>query len=61
MNSILKNAGKWDEISDLDVYALNRKLKEGSWPKNLVKSIQEFQTFDEIERIYLSKINGKEE
>lgn len=61
LNNVLKNAGKWDEVSELDVYALSRKLKDENWPLELISSIQEYQTIEKTERIYLRKIKRKEE
>ena len=46
----------WGEISELDVYALNRKMKEESWSEELVEKIKEFQNIEKTKRIYLSKI-----
>ncbi len=61
LNSIIKEAGIWEEISELDVYALNRKIKEENWSEELIKKIKEFQSIEKSKRIYLSKIKGKEE
>ena len=61
LDKIIKQAGKWDVVSELDVYALNRKLNEGKWSKDLLDNIKEFQNIDTVERIYLSKIKEKEE
>lgn len=61
LNIIIKEAGIWEEISELDVYALNRKMKEENWSDELVEKIKEFQNIEKTKRIYLSKIKNKEE
>ena len=61
LNNIIKHAGKWEELSDLDVYALIRNVKDGSLPQDLLNKIKKFQTMEKSERIYLSKIKNPEE
>ena len=55
LNNVIKDAGKWDEISELDVHALNRKISEGNLSQDLVRKIEKFQTFKQVKSIYLSK------
>jgi hypothetical protein len=59
LNSIIKKYGKWDEMSELDIYFLGRKLNKEEWSKDLIKRIKEFQNIEKMERIYLSKIKRK--
>ena len=61
LNRIIKQAGKWEEVSELDVYALARSLNEGKWSEDLLNQIKEFQNIDTIERIYMSKIKNNDE
>jgi len=61
LNNIIIDAGKWDEVSDLDVYALLRKLKDKDLPQDLIEQIQSFQSVEKTERVYLSKIKSREE
>ncbi len=58
LNTIIKEAGIWEEISELDVYALNRKIKEENWSKELIKKIKEYQQIEKSKRINLSKIKN---
>ena len=60
LNNIIKNAGRWGEISELDVHALNRKISEGILPQDLVRKIEKFQTVKQVKNIYISKFKGKE-
>jgi putative RecB family exonuclease len=61
LNNIIKQNGKWNEVSELDIYALARKVNEEQWPKTLIEKIKEFQNIETIKRVYLRKIKGKEE
>jgi len=61
LNASIKKAGLWDEVSDLDVYALIRALEQPHWPKQLVNEIKKYQTIEKTERITVSKIKNKEE
>ena len=61
LDNIIRDAGKWDDVSDLDVYALLRKVKDRDLPQNLIEKIQKFQNVEKTERVYLSKIKGREE
>lgn len=61
LNSIIRDAGKWDVLLDLDVYALLRKVKDRDLPQELIEKIQKFQNVEKTEQVYLSKIKGREE
>lgn len=58
---MIKDAGIWDKVSDLDVYMLIRKVKDRDLPPDLIEQIQKFQSIEKSERIYLSKIKSREE
>jgi hypothetical protein len=60
LNNIIKDAGIWDEVSDLDVYALIRKMKDKDLSYDLIERIQRFQSIEKTERIYLSRIKDRE-
>ena len=55
LTNIIKDAGRWDEISELDVHALNRNISEGTLPQDLVRKIEKFQTVKQVKSIYISK------
>ena len=61
LNNIIKKAGKWDDVSELDTTVLNYKIKENKWPQELINQIKFFQTIERSKRIFFSKINTKEE
>lgn len=56
LNNIIKDASKWDEVSDLDIYALMLKMKDKDLPHDLIEQIRTFLSVEKTERIYLSKI-----
>lgn len=60
LNAIIKQAGLWDEMSDLDVFALNRALEQQVCPKSLINKIKKYQSKEKTERITLSNIKNQE-
>ena len=40
LEKIVKEGGKWEEVSVLDVFALSKALQNGSWPPELVARIK---------------------
>lgn len=50
---LLKAAGKWDEISELDTTALLRAMEEGSWPAELNAQVRDFLLRSRITKIRL--------
>jgi putative RecB family exonuclease len=60
LDEIIKNAGKWMEVSDLNPWMLARVIGRGGWPPSLVKKIKEFSTLEESRSITLSKLREGE-
>jgi hypothetical protein len=60
LDEIVKNAGKWMEVSDLNPWMLARVIGRGGWPPSLVKKIKEFSTLEESRSITLSKLRERE-
>lgn len=56
LDALLKNAGKWVEVSDLNVHALAKAMKEGEWSPELVKKIEEYRRFEEQYRLTLATL-----
>jgi RecB family exonuclease len=44
LEALLKRAGKWEEISDLDTAALFDALEKANWPSELVAEVRKFAT-----------------
>jgi len=52
---ILKQVGKWDEVADLDVFALNRALKNREWEEALLQDLKEFGVVEKSYRLTLAR------
>jgi len=60
LDEIIKNAGKWMEVSDLNPWMLARVIGRGGWPPSLVKKVREFSTTEENRSITVSKLRERE-
>lgn len=58
LDAIIKEAGKWEEVSDLNVHALSKAFTE--WSPELIEKILEFQKMEESCRIYISNLKERE-
>lgn len=61
LDNLLKEAGRWQEISDLNVYALAKAMKSDAWGPELIKKVEEYQKMEESYRFTLSTLKEKEE
>lgn len=52
---ILKRVGKWGEVADLDVFALNRALKNREWEEAFLEELKEFGVVEKSYRLTLAK------
>jgi putative RecB family exonuclease len=52
---ILKEARKFSEVSELDVYALQKIIKEQAWDKEILNKIKKFVSAEKTERLHLGK------
>ena len=60
LDEIVKKAGKWMEVSDLNPWMLARLISRGGWPPSLVKKVKEFSTSEESRSITISKLKERE-
>ena len=60
LDEIVKKAGKWMEVSDLNPWMLARVMGRGGWPRPLVKKVKDFCTLEENRSITLSKLKERE-
>lgn len=60
LEKILRNTGKWDEISDLDMHAMEKYINEEHWEKKFISRIKKFLTIDVRKYVTLSKTQDKE-
>jgi putative RecB family exonuclease len=60
LDEMIKKAGKWMEVSDLNPWMLARVIGRGSWDSSLVKRLKEFSTLEESRSIVVSKLTERE-
>ena len=60
LDEIVKRAGKWMEVSDLNPWMLARVLGRGGWDSSLAKRVKEFSIAEESRSITVSKVKGRE-
>ncbi len=58
LDAIIKEAGKWEEVSDLNVHALSKALI--GWSPELIGKIREFRKMEESCKIYISNLKERE-
>lgn len=54
LDTIIKEAGKWEVVSDLNVHALAKAMN--GWSPQLIGKIKEFRRMEESCRIYVSNL-----
>ena len=60
LEEIVKRAGKWMEVSDLNPWMLARVLERGGWPPALVRKAKEFLTVEKNRSIVVTKLKERE-
>ncbi len=60
LDELIKSAGKWMEVSDLNPWMLTRVLERGSWPPSLAKKVKEFSTIERSRSIIISKLKERD-
>jgi putative RecB family exonuclease len=60
LDEIVKKAGKWMEVSDLNPWMLARIIGRGGWPLSLVTKVKGFSTLEENRSITVSKLRERE-
>lgn len=56
LEKLLKNMGKWNEVTQLDYNTLNKIIIEESWEKSLLDAVKEYMKIEQTKRLYPSKI-----
>ncbi len=56
LDELIKKAGKWMEVSDLNPWMLARVMERGSWPSSLVNRIKEFCSLEQSRSITIQKL-----
>ena len=60
LDEVIKKAGKWMEVSDLNPWMLARVIDRRGWPPSLVNKVKEFSTVEESRSITVSKLKERE-
>jgi len=60
LEKIVNRAGKWQEVSQLNMTALTRIVEEGLWDKKLIDQVMKYGRIEETSAIYLSKLREEE-
>jgi len=60
VDDLIKRAGKWMEVSDLNPWMLARILARNNWDPLLVKKLKEFCISEETRTINVSKLKERE-
>jgi putative RecB family exonuclease len=61
LDSVIMEAGKWMEVSQLDTTALTQVIKESGWDKPLLDQVMKYGRTEETTSVYLSKLVDREE
>ena len=60
LDELVKKAGKWMEVSDLNPWMLARVLSRNNWSFELVNKVKEFCSVEQNRSITLSKMRDRE-
>jgi hypothetical protein len=60
LDELIKKAGKWMEVSDLNPWMLARIVSRGGWPPVLVNRVKEFSAVEESRSITVSNLKERE-
>jgi putative RecB family exonuclease len=60
LDELIRKAGKWMEVSDLNPWMLARVISRGGWPFSLINKVKEFATSEGSRSITVSKLKEKE-
>jgi len=61
LDSVIMEAGKWMEVSQLDTTALTQVIKDDAWGKPLIDQVMKYGRTEETTSVYLSKLADREE
>jgi len=61
METILRAGGRWEEVAELNIRAVGKKLASGDWPADLIGALDPFQDRGETARISLRRRQDPED
>lgn len=60
LENILREINKWGEVSDLDIFAMEKVINEGKWDKGILDKIKKFLKIEVKKNVSLSRLQDKE-
>lgn len=60
LEGVLREANKWDEVSDLDTFAIEKTVNESRWDKKILDKIKKFLTIETKRSVSISKLQDKD-
>lgn len=60
LENILREANKWEEVSVLDIYAIEKAINEERWDKKIINKIIKFLTIEIRKYVFLLQLYDKE-
>lgn len=60
LEDILREFNKWDEVSDLDIYAIEKAINDERWDKKIINCIKKFLKIDIKKYVSVSRLQEKE-
>ncbi|MFB3923062.1 MAG: RecB family exonuclease [Terriglobia bacterium] len=61
LEALLKQLGRWEDVSGLDVFELKRIFEEKLWPENQLSKVQPFATTETATRVTVMRNKAREE
>jgi putative RecB family exonuclease len=59
LDGVIKEAGKWGEVSQLDTTSLVRIIESGLWDKALIDEVMKYGRIEESSSVYLSRLKDE--
>ena len=59
LDNVILEAGKWMEVSQLDITALTRAVEGSLWDKELIDEVLKYGRIEETSSIYLSRLKDE--
>jgi putative RecB family exonuclease len=60
LDDIIKESGKWGEVSELDITLLTRAVENSLWSRDLIERVMKHGRIEESSSIYVSKLKDSE-
>lgn len=61
LDEVIRQAGKWEEVSQLDTTSLTRIVETNLWSKDLIEQVIKYGRIEETNSVSISKLKDAEE